>query len=342
MPSNYFLPDAPTQSLWGFRLVIGDRVRGSGATIERYYPLASVWGGDPTRGPNTVLCEDELTNEQNVAALGKPHPSPNEYWSGSVPAGGVMSADWEPLEYGTVYSISVEPVHIDGTLYQAVTGTIRYTEFQCDQFELDICCDSGFAGDNCDGFSTANCPVNYMPGKLYDTDPKNACGWDTSFPAPPADGPIPTFRRVLTESSRSLAQASCNNPLSYSEITAAGAFDTLGRNARSYQFNGIDEGQCCQVAVVAFTDDCESYDITECCADIRYTDTPTASPTCECPDSAVVTCADSTPEDVVVDILCPEGFACDITYTAQTDVPTASPTAQTDVPTAFPTSSPTM
>jgi hypothetical protein len=198
-----------------------------------------------------------------------------------------------------------------------VSGTIRYTESLsgCSEFDVDICCREGVTPDSCDVFTTDNCDVGYEPSKLYDSAPKFICGWADSpgrFGLVAPD-PLPFgSRRSLSEGTRSLAQADCDDTLSIDDIVVAGPEAVVDRSVRDYLFTGFGPGECCQVAVRTVHDECESYDVAECCTDIEYTDSPTLSPTCEIPDSPEIACLYSTTDEITVEVLCPEGFTCSV------------------------------
>jgi hypothetical protein len=334
MPDDW--SGAPTNSFWGFKLEISDKVTASSANVYRFYSLDEVFcvnnePGCEYRNPSTVLCSDELTATRNVGAPNKQFGA-GLFWAvedagseAGLPAAGSTSSFFEPLTYNTEYDIKITAVHYDGTLYDAgsTTGLLRYSADStlCAVYDVDICCSSSPKFSQCqeeEAFEedTSECAPNmYDPPKLYGYSPKRACGWSTNFPDPPIDGPegaFPYSRRLLA-SSRSLESFSCTDPMDYpSEFVGANSAISPP-NDNSFSLLGVSEGECCQFAVVAKSDDCEVADVSECCADVRYTPEPSVAPTCFCPDSPEVYCSGSTPDEITVDVLCPDGFSCTTT-----------------------------
>jgi len=233
----------------------------------------------------------------------------------------------------------------------SVRGQVNYSreyDEACQYNSIDICCND-WANDegsfdnsegNCDNYSEISlCAAGmYDPPKLYDVAPKAACGWGTQFfgqagqatpnPIPTSDGEFTVAddnsppdgwngrRRasaagrqlVASGSDRQLHQASCSDALDITD------FDTLipiTAGVSDAVFTGIAPGMCCQVAIVAFIDECEVSDVKECCADIQYTPSPTVEPTCECPEAAEVECVASSSDSIDFLVSCPQGFDCD-------------------------------
>jgi hypothetical protein len=181
----------------------------------------------------------------------------------------------------------------------------------------------------------------YAPPKLYDVAPKEACGWGTQFigqagqatprPIPTSDGQFTVAddhsppngwngrRRasaagrqlVASGSGRQLHQPSCSDPLDITDFDPLDFFDHFANDGNIAVFTGIAPGMCCQVAIVAFIDECEVSDVKECCADIQYTPSPTLEPTCECPEAAEVACFASSTDTIDFVVTCPVGFDCD-------------------------------
>merc|ERR1711966_252637 len=324
----------------GFYVIISDRIQSNPGSISKFYALDDVWDGVGTE-VETVLCMDEMTarnnggadDVQNPAVLDKPLDA-NMYWQGSIPRDG--DAQWAPVEYGTVYSIYVVPVHLNGEIQSnEITGTIRFEDFMCDTlYNADVCCDAN-PPRHCDDYNLNNCGFVYNPPRLYSDAAKSACGWN-SWSAAQRDAPqyptFPTDRRALDASRSLLQDPSCLDPLSFDKVTAGGADEIVSRTTNEHTFTGIEEGQCCHVAVVATTPNCESYDITECCADIVYTPNPTVTPTCDCPEPPEVNCNPGGGAfSLEIEVTCPTGFDCD-TEIYCPGIPSLSPTY---VPTNF-------
>lgn len=218
----------------------------------------------------------------------------------------------------------------------------------CEYNHIDVCCDgteegtAKWTGENgelytdeegkCQEFAgeQQNCKADMYPmAKRYDRAPKFICGWGSTgafttynqeeYPAYPTSWEGDSSRRLAArDSARQLKQddsdeSSCEYNTFDEDMNALWLWKDsveLSSTDDSYIFTGISPGLCCHVAVVAYNDDCEVYDVKECCADIEYTPVPTIEPSCECPEMAGVTCGKTTTDEITVDVECPDGFSC--------------------------------
>jgi len=260
--------------------------------------------------------------------------------------------------YSGSFAIRIFGINLEGDYSRGAEGSVRgqinysreYDE-ACQYNSVDICCSdwSNAEGSfdnsegNCNDYSEISlCGADmYDPPKLYDSAPKEACGWGTQFigqagqatpnPIPTSDGEFTVAddhsppngwngrRRasaagrqlVASGSGRQLHQASCSDPLDITDFDPLDFFDHFAEDGNISVFTGIAPGMCCQVAIVAFIDECEVSDVKECCADIQYTPSPTLEPTCECPEAAEVACVASSPDTIDFVVTCPVGFDCD-------------------------------
>ena len=190
-PGNY---EGNENHLWGFKVQLCDRSEDFCA--YRNYPIDDVWSGDGSDFPYAILCADEITNMPNPAAPDKEFPTPNQYWSGDQLHDGL---DCYP-QYGGVCTLKVSAISQDGTEGSYSEGRMRWTEFNCDDFDFDQCCPGSSLYDAsrqlCDGYDNGVCPVVFEPPKLYGARAKDICGWGYDGSAPTA---TPTFSSMLPD-----------------------------------------------------------------------------------------------------------------------------------------------